>query len=98
VVVYVAQLVAEVSQRLSLPLGTEDLGARPWSPLIDHIGIGVPDRRREVLGAACLEDPGFVGKHDGLHAVSEVELLQEVRHVRFDCGFGDEELLADLLV
>jgi hypothetical protein len=43
VVVYVAQLVAEVSHRLSQPLGTEDLGARPWSPLIDHIGIGVPD-------------------------------------------------------
>jgi hypothetical protein len=45
-----------------------------------------------------LEYPRLVGKHDGLDAVAEVELLEDVRDVRLDRRFADVELFCDLPV
>ncbi len=44
------------------------------------------------------DEPGFVGKHDCLYAVAEVELLQEVVDVSFDRRIADEQLSSDLRV
>src|SRR5215207_7301033 len=40
----------------------------------------------------------LMGQHDCLDAVTEVELLEDVRDVRLDRGVADVELLADLRV
>ena len=43
-----------------------------------------------------LEQPGLVGEHDGLDAVAQVELLEDVGDVRLDGRLADEQLLPDL--
>src|SRR3954468_5378938 len=47
--------------------------------------------RGRRVGEACL-----VGEDDGLDAVAEVELLEDVSDVRLDGGVTDEQLLGDL--
>jgi len=42
-----------------------------------------------------LEEPGLVREHDRLHAVAEVQLLEDVRDVRLDRGVADIELLGE---
>jgi hypothetical protein len=37
-------------------------------------------------GRAGVEEAGFVGEHDGLDPVAEIELLQDVGDVRLDGG------------
>src|SRR5512132_546675 len=43
-----------------------------------------------------LEEPGLIGEHDRLDTVTEVELLEDVRHVRLDRGLADVQLPRDL--
>src|SRR5436190_5371805 len=45
-----------------------------------------------------LEESSLVGEDDGLDAVAELELLEDVRDVRLDGGVADVELLGDLAV
>jgi hypothetical protein len=45
-----------------------------------------------------LDEPGVVREHDGLHAVAERELLEDVADVRAHRGIGNEELGGDLVV
>src|SRR5207247_261824 len=47
---------------------------------------------------ACLEEPRLVREHDCLDAVTEVELLEDVRDVCLDSGVADVEVLCDLCV
>src|SRR5216683_4701013 len=47
-------------------------------------------------GFAGLDEPGFVGEHDGLDAVAEVELGEDPVYVCLDGGCLDNELLGDL--
>jgi hypothetical protein len=47
---------------------------------------------------ARANEPGFVGEHDRLYAVAEIELLQQVVDVGLDRRVGDEQLLSDLCV
>jgi hypothetical protein len=42
-----------------------------------------------------LEEPCLVREHDCLNAVTEIELLKDVRDVRLDGGLADEELVPD---
>src|SRR5213078_1911857 len=41
---------------------------------------------------ACLDRAGFVGVDDGVDAVADVELAQDVRDVRLDGALADDEL------
>jgi hypothetical protein len=50
------------------------------------------------LPGVRLEEACLVGKHDGLDAVAEVELLQDVGDVCLDGGVADVELSRDLPV
>ncbi len=43
-------------------------------------------------------EAGFVGDHDGLGAVAQVELLEEVGDVRLDGVLADDERCGDLAV
>src|SRR6266511_2664959 len=45
-----------------------------------------------------LEETGLVCEYDCLHAVAEVELLEDVRDVCLDRGVADVELVCDLCV
>ena len=45
-----------------------------------------------------LEEPRLVRKHDCLHAVAEVELVEDVRDVCLDGGLADVELEPDLCI
>src|SRR6185312_7976044 len=49
------------------------------------------------LRVGC-EEVGLVGEHDRLDAVTQAQLLEDVRDVRLDRGVADVELLADLRV
>jgi hypothetical protein len=58
---------------------------------------------RGLVAIACrfrvgCKEARLVGEHDRLYAVSEVELLEDVRDVRLDRRVADVELLADLRV
>ena len=44
------------------------------------------------------EETGLVCQYDCLHAIAEVELLEDVRDVCLDGGVADEELLCDLSI
>lgn len=46
----------------------------------------------------AIEDSGLMCKHDRLHTVAKVELLEDVRDVRLDRRFADVELSADFTV
>ena len=48
------------------------------------------------VGDARPDDPGLVGEHDGLDAVAEVELVENVRDVGLRRVLADEELGGDL--
>src|SRR5689334_12886546 len=43
-----------------------------------------------------LVQAGLVGEHDGLHAVAQAELLEDVGDMRLDRRLADVELLGDL--
>jgi hypothetical protein len=43
-----------------------------------------------------LEGAGLVREHDRLNAVAKVQLVKDVRDVRFDSGLADVQLAADL--
>ena len=60
--------------------------------------LGVRDARVRDLPAVALDEPVLVGEDDGLDAVAEVELLQQVPDVRLDRRERDHELLGDLAV
>jgi hypothetical protein len=45
-----------------------------------------------------LEEPHLLREHDCLHAVAEVELLNDVRDVCLDGGLADAELVPDLRI
>jgi hypothetical protein len=53
-------------------------------------------RPREQIHSAGVEEPHLVREHDRLHAVSEVELHQDVRDMRLHRGVADEELVPNL--
>ena len=46
--------------------------------------------------SAFLEEPRLVCEYDGLDAVAEAELLEDVRDVRLGGRLADVELLTDL--
>ena len=46
--------------------------------------------------SAFLEEPRLVCEYDGLDAVAEAELLEDVRDVRLDRRLADVELSTDL--
>ena len=48
------------------------------------------------LATAGLDEPGFVGGHDGLYAVAQSEFVQDARHVRLDGGRAEGQLVCDL--
>src|SRR5262245_15952227 len=48
------------------------------------------------LGLAGLDDPGLVGEDDCLHAVTQLELGQDVRDVGLHGRLAEEELAGDL--
>jgi hypothetical protein len=45
-----------------------------------------------------LDESGFVGEDDGLDAVAEIELLEDVRDVRLHCRFTQVESAGDFRV
>jgi hypothetical protein len=49
-------------------------------------------------GFACGDDAVFVGEHDGLYPVAEVELHEDAADVALDGRFGYDESLRDLAV
>jgi len=58
----------------------------------------LPARVLDAVGVrgAGLDEARLVGENDELHAVPQVELLQDVGHVGLDGGLADVELAADL--
>ena len=57
---------------------------------------------RELLfpagGVARGDEAGFVGEHDGVDPVAQVELAQDALDVRFDGGLAEDQLAGDLWV
>src|SRR6516165_717338 len=51
-----------------------------------------------LSGGVPLEESGLVCQYDGLHAVAEAQLLEDVRDVCLDGRLADVELLTDLRV
>ena len=49
-------------------------------------------RRSRGRRVGVLEEPAPVGEHDRLHAVAQIELLEDVRDVRLHGRLADEEL------
>ena len=61
--------------------------------------LGQQSRLGGVEGRLVLRDESrLMREHDRLHAVAQVELLEDVRDVRLDRRVADVELLADLRV
>ena len=61
-------------------------GGRPDRTAVALVVIAHPVRDAGVrrVPALPLDKPGLVGEDDGLHAVAEAELVQQVAHVRLD--------------
>src|SRR3954452_23138223 len=70
---------------------------QPESPPAQLVWIA-RDAALVEAGRIGVEEPALVGEDDGLHAVAEVQLLQDVGDVRLDRRLADVELLADLRV
>ena len=61
---------------------------RPW----------VRHRSLSLSGVAWGDEAGFVGEHDGVDPVAQVELAQDALDVRFDGGLAEDQLAGDLCV
>ena len=73
------------------PVGRLD--RKVFGGFVEHLGrcvYGGAVRGGLLFSPGCTS-PGFVGEHDCLGPVGQVELRQDVRDVGLDRGFGDEQ-------
>src|SRR3954470_2428861 len=71
----------------------------PWLPGSFPLAIGLPARATTRTRRTYESDePVLVREHDGLDAVAQAQLLQQVADVRLDRGQRDHQLLGDLAV
>ncbi len=54
------------------------------------------DALRVVFHDSDFDETGFVGEDDGLHAVAQVEFLEDASDVGFHGSVADDELGGDL--
>ena len=75
--------------------------AEGWKPPAARF-IQAPGRRElwvgwlVLVGRTRLDEARFVGVHDGLHSIAQVELHEDMRDVGFDGCLADEERGGDL--